>query len=194
MAILFKLRDGEEWRTAMINLPVFPVRTPQAFNEQLLATRPDRTTGKPDPAKITALVARYPESAPAMQLIRSRPISSGFENSIFNSLNAFRFINAAGARLSVRWSMVPAQPFAPASTSDSGPAAKNYLFDALIAGIHRRPLEWRLVVTIAQPHDPTDDATIPGPAERAHVVVGTLTIDRVASTGTTADRSMILHP
>ena len=78
MGILFKLRDGEEWRTAMINLPVFPVRTPQAFNEQLLATRPDRTTGKPDPAKVTAFGARYPESAPAMQLIRScRRASSG---------------------------------------------------------------------------------------------------------------------
>src|SRR6266850_5217899 len=25
LAILFKLQDGEEWRTAMINLPVFPV-------------------------------------------------------------------------------------------------------------------------------------------------------------------------
>ncbi len=194
MAILFKLRDGEEWRTAMINLPVFPVRTLQAFNEQLLATRPDRTTGKPDPAKITALVARYPESAPAMQLIRSRPISSGFENSTFNSLNAFRFINAVGARLWVRWSMVPAQPFAPTSTSDSGPTAKNYLFDALIASIHRRPLEWRLVVAIAQPHDPTDDATIPWPPDRQHVDVGTLTIDRVESDDTSPARDINFDP
>jgi catalase len=194
MAILFKLRDGEEWRAAMINLPVFPVRTPQAFNEQLLATRPDRTTGKPDPAKITAFVARYPESAPAMQLIRGRPISSGFENSTFNGLNAFRFINAVGARLSVRWSMVPVQPFAPTSTSDSGPAAKNYLFDALIAGIHRRPLEWRLVVTIAQPDDPTDDATIPWPPDRRHVDVGMLTIDRVESDDTSPARDINFDP
>src|SRR5882762_8546719 len=37
MAILFKLPGGEEWRTAMINIPVFVVKTPQAFHDQLLA-------------------------------------------------------------------------------------------------------------------------------------------------------------
>lgn len=31
LGLEFSLPDGELWRTAMINLPVFPVRTPQAF-------------------------------------------------------------------------------------------------------------------------------------------------------------------
>ena len=30
--------DGQEWRSAMINAPVFPVSTPQAFYELLLAS------------------------------------------------------------------------------------------------------------------------------------------------------------
>src|SRR5882724_3888568 len=114
LAVRFQLSDGEEWRTAMINLPVFPVRTPGAFNEQLLASAPDPATGKPDPAKMQAFLVKYPESAKAIQLIRqSKP--SGFENSTFNGLNAFRFVNAAGAMASVRWSMVPVQPSEPAS-------------------------------------------------------------------------------
>src|SRR3954466_12811702 len=33
----FVLPDGERWRTAMINLPVFPVNTPEAFHERLIA-------------------------------------------------------------------------------------------------------------------------------------------------------------
>ena len=32
----------------MINLPVFPFRTPEAFYEQLVASKPDPSTGKPD--------------------------------------------------------------------------------------------------------------------------------------------------
>jgi catalase len=32
---LFKLPDGEEWRTAMINTAVFGVHTPQAFYDRL---------------------------------------------------------------------------------------------------------------------------------------------------------------
>ena len=40
-----------------------------------------------------AFLASYPETAKAMPLIGNRPISSGFDNSTYNSLNAFRFIN-----------------------------------------------------------------------------------------------------
>jgi catalase len=58
MAVLFQLSDGEEWRSGMNNIPVFPVNTPQAFYEQLLASAPDPSTGKPDPSKISALTWR----------------------------------------------------------------------------------------------------------------------------------------
>ena len=50
MALAFR-PAGEEWRMAMIDLPVFAVRTPQAFYEQLLASAPDPATGQPDPKK-----------------------------------------------------------------------------------------------------------------------------------------------
>ena len=194
MAILFKLPDGEEWRAGMNNIPVFPVNTAQAFHDQLLASAPDPATGKPDPAKMKAFLASYPETAKAMQLIGNRPISSGFDNSTYNSLNAFRFINAGGAVVPVRWSMVPAQPFEPISTTDPAKANKNYLFDALIASIHSRPLQWHLIVTVGQPGDPTNDATIPWPPDRQQIDVGTLTIDRVESENTSPARDINFDP
>src|SRR5437016_2801395 len=46
LGLQFSLADGELWRTAMINLPVFPVRTPEAFFEQLLASKPDPEIGR----------------------------------------------------------------------------------------------------------------------------------------------------
>src|SRR5271154_2592197 len=54
LGLQFSLPDGELWRTAMVHLPVFPFRTPEAFYEQLLASKPDPGTGKPDPAKMKA--------------------------------------------------------------------------------------------------------------------------------------------
>jgi catalase len=194
MALLFKLPDGEEWRTGMNNIPVFAVKTAQAFHDQLLASAPDPATGKPDPAKMKAFLARYPETAKAMQLIGGRSISSGFENSTYNSLNAFRFINASGAMVPVRWAMVPVEPFQPISTTDPGKADKNFLFDALIASIHRRPLQWHLVVTVGEPGDPTDDATIPWPPDRQQIDVGTLTIDHVESEDTSPARDINFDP
>src|SRR5262249_57139497 len=72
--------------------------------------------------------------------------------------------------------------------------AKDLLFDALIAQIHRQPLQWRLIVIIGQPGDPTNDATIPWPAEREQVDVGTLTLDRVESDDTSAARDINFDP
>ena len=140
-----------------------------------------------------AFLTEYPESAAALRFIRSQPKSSGFANTTFNSLNAFRFIDAAGAAMSVRWSMAPSSIRADKHAT-AGPDRTNYLFDALIASIHQRPLRWHLIITVAQSGDPTDDATIPWPANRRQVDVGTLTIDKVDSEDTSAARDINFDP
>src|SRR5262245_13970375 len=49
LALAFILPNGEEWRTGMNSIPVFPVRTPEAFQEQLIALAPEPGTGQPNP-------------------------------------------------------------------------------------------------------------------------------------------------
>jgi catalase len=193
LGLEFVLPDGERWRTAMINLPVFPVNTPEAFRERLIASKPDPETGKPDPANMKAFLARHPETVRAMRVIKGQPFSSGFANSTFHGLNAFRFINAAGDSIPVRWLMSPAQPF---EAAGAPPAARdrNYEFDALIAQIHRQPLRWHLIVTMGQPGDPTNDATIAWPGGREQVDVGVLTLDRVESEETSAATDINFDP
>jgi catalase len=193
LGLQFSLPDGELWRTAMVNLPVFPVRMPEAFYELLIASKPDPSTSKPDPAKINAFLARHPETVKALAVIKSQPVSSGFGNSTFHGLNAFRFINSAGGSIPVRWLMTPMQPFEAASTGAT-PQGKNSLFDALIAAIQRQPLQWRLIVIIGQPGDPTNDASIAWPADRQQVDVGTLTLDRVESDETSAATDINFDP
>jgi catalase len=186
LALSFRPAQGQEWRTGMIDIPVFAVSTPQAFYEQLLAAKPDPATGKPDPAVMKAFLAHNPDSARAVKQISAHPRSSGFDNSTFNGLDAFLFVNAAGASTPVRWSMQSIQPFAPLAVDNpgNGKAAAagddDYLFDALIAQVRRSPLRWRLVVTIGRPGDPTSNATLAWPLDRAQLDVGTLTIDQIA--------------
>ena len=194
LGISFMPPKGEEWRTAMVNLPVFPFATPQAFYDQLLALAPDPATGKPDPAKVQAFFAKYPESAKAIKLIKSGVPSSGFDNSTFNSLNAFEFINDKGDTAWVRWSFVPIQPFEPINTAHPEEGDTNYLFDALIAAVHQHPLQWHLIITIAQPGDPTDDATLPWLSGRKQVDVGTLTINQIESDDTSTTRNINFDP
>jgi catalase len=175
MGLDFTPANGEEWRTAMVDIPVFAVRTAQGFYDQLLAGKPDPATGKPDPEKLKTFFDGHPESARALTIIKAKPFSSGFDNATFNGLNAFRFINAAGMSTPIRWSLVPVDPFKPEDPSQS----KNYLFDDFIARIHSAPVQWRLVLTVGQPGDPTDDATIPWPEDRERVDAGMLTLGQV---------------
>jgi len=179
LGLRFLLPDGEEWRMAMINRPVFPFNTPQAFYDNLIASRPEPDTHKPDPQKIAAFAASHPEFVQAVKIIQSHQISSDFDNATFYGLNAFRFISADGVSTPVRWSMVPMNAFKPEDTTQSANPDKNYLFDDLIARIHSSPVQWRLILTVGQSGDPTNDATIPWPEEREHVDAGTLTLDQV---------------
>jgi catalase len=194
LGLLFWVPDGEEWRTAMINLPVFPFKTPQAFYDNLVASQPDPKTGKPDPEKMAAFAASHPETVRALSVIRSHSVSSGFDNSAYNSLNAFRFIDAAGTSIPVRWSLAPVQPFVVASTGGPAQADKNYLFDGLIASILQHPLQWHFIITLGQPGDATNDATVAWPDGREQVDVGTLTLDHVESEETSAARDINFDP
>src|SRR5258706_1300422 len=111
LGLQFSTRNGELWRTAMINFPLFPVRTPEIFFERLLAFKPDPATGKPDPANVKAFEERHPESVEVLKVITAEPRGSGFGNTTFYGLNTFRFTNAAGKTTSVRWILKPMQPF-----------------------------------------------------------------------------------
>lgn len=150
IALRFMPSGAKEWRTGFNNIPVFAVSSAQGFYDQLIAATPDPATGRPDPAAMKAFLAAHPETARAIAIIVKRAVSSGFANTTFNSLNAFRLVNAAGAAVPVRWSTVPLHSFAAESTVQSASTDKNYLFDDLIAEVDQHPLQWRLSITLGQ--------------------------------------------
>src|SRR5262249_28873191 len=147
--------------------------------------------GKPDPAKVKAFEERHPETVEVLKKITAEPRSSGFGNTTFHGLNAFRFTNAAGKTTPVRWILKPMQPF---QAAGAAPPDKNYLFHELIAQIHPQPLRWRLLVIVGKPGDPTNNPSIGWPADREQVDVGTLTLDRVEAEELSAATDIMFDP
>ena len=178
LGIFFTHPNGEQWRTAMVNIPVFPDSTPQGFYDRILASNPDPATGKPDPSKMSAFLAAHPETVAAMTVIKAAPPSPGFADSTFHGLNAFLATNAAGATVPIRWAAVPVDPITNAPLPSGSPDA---LFDALVERVQRGPVSWRLMLTVAQPGDPTHDATRAWPSQRRTIDAGLITIDTVAT-------------
>jgi catalase len=177
LGLAFGFPGGEQWRTAMLNLPVFPDNSPRGFYDRLLASKLVPGTGQPDPAATAAFLAAHPETAAAMAIIKKHPPAKGFGDSTFRSLNTFYFVNDAGDRTPVRWSLVPQQNSAPAPR----PGDANGLFDALIGQLGAGPLRWHLLITLAEPGDPLTDATLPWPDDRRSIDIGLLTLTAAAT-------------
>lgn len=121
-ALQFTQPDGQQWRTGMNSMPVFPIGTVQAFVDLMKATAPDPKTGKPDPAKPLAFFASHPEAQPFLDWAKTAKPSASFVTETYNSINAFVLIDAQGKRQTVRWSLV-------LETKGDAPApdAKDYL-------------------------------------------------------------------
>ena len=110
--------NGEEWRSAMINAPVFAVSTPQAFYQLLQASKSKDSNAMP------TFAAEHPEFAGFVGWAKTGPWTGSYAEERFNSLNSFIFEDAKGASHAVRWSFVPvAQPVSvsPEELSTRGP-------------------------------------------------------------------------
>jgi catalase len=194
LALSLTQPDGEQWRTAMDDTPMFPVATPQDFLELQRATAPDPKTGKPDADRAADFLARHPETQAFMKWLQSAPLSTSFANDTYYSINAFRFTNADGETRLVRWSFEPETPFAPIDKATLAAQPQNFLFDDVIKRLQQGPLRWHVIVTIARPTDVTDDATHVWSPDRRRVDVGTLVIDRALAEETGDCRNITFDP
>lgn len=172
LGLAFGFPGTEQWRTAMINLPVFPVNSPQGFFDRLAASAVVPETGKPDPATMARFQADHPETVAATAVLKATPPTSGFADSTFHGLNAFFFVADGGIRTPVRWTLNPVGA-RPTAAARSGP---NALFDTLIGQLRTTPLQWKLLVTVGRPEDPTNDASVPWPSDRQVIDAGTVTL------------------
>lgn len=179
MALQLTGPGGEIWRLAMDHTPIFPVATTEAFVALQHASRPDPATGKPDPAAMKAYLAHHPETRAYQDYIAAAPLPDSFANSTYYSINAFRFIDGAGASHAVRWAFEPKAAFGALDKAKLAELPTDHLFTDLGARLAKGPLRWRMTVTVAAPGDATNDATIPWPADRQRVEAGTLTITAV---------------
>jgi catalase len=165
--------DGQEWRSAMIDPPVFTVSTPQAFYELL------RASGSKDPNALKAFAAAYPEFAKFGDWAKNAPWTGSYAEERFNSLNSFVFVDGSGAEHVVRWSLLPAAPPVAVSPDELAKRGSDFLEQEIAQRVASEPQRWTMVVTVANPGDPTADPTEAWPVNRRSIEVGTLVAQHV---------------
>jgi catalase len=178
MALRLAADNGEEWRIAMDHTPIFPVKRPEDFVALQVAMRPG-PGGKPDANALQAFLRQHPETQAFNDYLEQAPIPSSFANGTYYGINAFYFVDRAGTRQPVRWSLVPEAPFEAISRDQLTQQPPDFLFGDVWERIAQAPLRWRLEITLAEPGDPLSDATVRWPAGRKTVTAGELVVDRV---------------
>ncbi len=174
MSLNIATPDGQDWRSAMIDAPFFPVATPQAFYALLSAS-----SNKSDPNAMKAFIAAHPEFQAFGAWASKATLTTSFTQDRFNSLNSFLFTNASGQTHAVRWSFVPSEQYKDLVPETLDPA-QSHPDDFLDADLTRRlqtaPQRWTMLVSVASPDDQTADPSKAWPDDRQHVNVGTLVV------------------
>lgn len=181
MALEFRLPNGDIQHITMLNSPVFGAMQPKTFLDMIVAAKPDPTTGKPDPAKLTAFVSSHPDSIAAAHFFTTNNPPSSYVNSAFFGIHTFKFINKQGAVTNVRWQFVPQDGEKRLSDSELKAMPADFLEQHLIARLAKGPAKWNMMVKIGQPGDTEDNPTIEWPANRKVINAGTLSIDSATS-------------
>jgi catalase len=173
MGLRIATPDGQEWRTAMINAPVFAVSTPQAFYALLSAAK------SKDPDALKTFAAAHPEFAGFAAWTANGPWTGSYAEERYNSLNSFVFTDTAGAEKTVRWSLLPETQPIPVSPEELAKRGPDVLEQEITERVQRGPVRWTMVVTVANPGDPTADPTKAWPEDRRTVEVGTLIVQKI---------------
>jgi catalase len=173
MGLQIATPDGEVWRSAMIDAPFFPVSTPQAFYELLIAS------ASKDPNAMKTFAGAHPEIAAFGAWAKSAPWTGSYAEDRFNSLNSFVFADSSGAENTVRWSLLPAAQPVPISQEDLAKRGPDFLEQEIAERVRGGPQRWTMVVSVANPGDPTADPSKAWPEDRRALEVGTLTVQQI---------------
>jgi catalase len=177
LAVKFHLPDGEATDIVCVSIPVFMVRTAEDFLEFLNARRPDPETGELDMEKIGAFLAEHPETGAALQLILpSITPPRSYATLPYNSLHAFRFLNAGGEGRFGRYRWLPEAGDERLSDEEIDAADRDYLQAEIRERVAAGPVGFTLQVTLASDDDPLDDPTLPWPEDRETVALGHLEV------------------
>jgi catalase len=173
MGLQISAPDGQEWRTAMINAPVFAVSTPQAFYGLLQAS------ASKDPDAMKQFAAAHPEIGPFAAWAQDGAWTGSYAEDRFNSLDSFIFTDVSGTEHAVRWSLLPAAQPAAVTPDELAKGGPDVLEKEIAERVGHGPVRWSMVVTVANPGDPTADPTKAWPDDRRAIPVGMLVVQRI---------------
>jgi catalase len=185
MAVKFYLPDGTTTDIVALSLPVFFVRNPEEFLEFTLARAESFE-------KVGEFIGSHPATLEAVQQIAPTLIAPrSYATVVFNSLHAFRLLNADGEGRWIRWRWVPEAGAEWLPDDEREGKDPDFLQSEIF---ERLPVRFTLVARVGTNGLSTDDPTTAWPEDLETVEMGTLELSGPETERETGDDVMVMDP
>jgi catalase len=190
-AIRFNLAEHEHTDIVSHSTDGFPTHTGQEFLEFLkaLATSdPANLNGSP----LEAFLGSHPKALAFVQA--PKPAPSSFARESYFGVTAMKFTNKDGVSRFGRYRIVPEAGVE--HLDDTATAAKgaNYLFDEIAERIAKGPVNYKVLVQVANEGDVLDDATVHWPEDRKVLELGTISLAALVPDDAHEQKQIIFDP
>lgn len=180
MALQFDLPGGESWQMGNISAPVFGASSPKQLLGRLESLTPDPGTKAPNPEKVKAFAEANPEVLLQSRHFASQPVPASFAAVNYWGVHAFAFVNAQGNKQFGKWIFEPVGGLQGLSDDEAKAKGPSFLFSDLQQRVTEGKVAFNFNLELAEPGDRLDSATVPLPAGRRKVTLGTLKVTSVS--------------
>lgn len=194
-AVRFHLAEHSHTDIVSHSTDGFPTHTGDEFLEFLQAVAASDPSKKSDPANPSPVEKFLGSHPAALAFVQApKPAPSSFARETYFGVTAFRFTNTEGATRFGRYRIVPTAGNEHLDASAAAAKSANYLFDELQQRIAKGPIEFRLLVQLAEPGDIVSDATIHWPSDRTLLELGTISLTHPVADNAAEQKQIIFDP
>jgi catalase len=191
IAIRFHLADHVHTDIIGHSTDGFPVRTAEEFVDFLAAVHASGPDA-PKPKPIELFLAGHPK---ALEFVQApKPIPASFAKESFFAVTALRFINKDGGSRYGRFRIRPVDGNEYLDAPGAAAKSANFLFDEIAERISKGPVNFKIVVQLAETGDPVDDSTEHWPADRPEADFGTVALTSLVADQAGEQRHIIFDP
>lgn len=187
LAVQFRLADGSTTDLLAHSINGFPGRTVDDFSDFLEAISPQ---GEGPGAYLTG----HPTAANFVGAIQTHGTPASYAGLSYYPVHAFMFHNADGETRAGRYTWMPRASTRFLSEAEIAAADPGYLATELSDRIATAVVEFVLVLQLADPGDPTNDANAMWPADRRRIELGTLRLSALPNDSAVVEQGLFFDP
>ncbi|HVY74068.1 MAG TPA: catalase family peroxidase [Puia sp.] len=189
MAIKFIMPDGSTTDIVGHSFNGFPTANSDQFRDLLLSIARSGP-GASAPTALDSFLSAHPI---AKTFLTTQKLPASYATIEYFGVNAFKFTNNKGVSCFIRYQFIPEHEKLLTREQYEKETA-SYLIDEIQKRIATGPVIFKMYAQIAAAGDAIDDPSVAWPASRKKVLLGTITITKLADNSAAADKALFFIP